>query len=110
MIVTAWNNGKNNPSGSGYGFKVDIKDRDIYFNKDWENVYLELEGAEGEVAVNINKKSFWTPKCRELISKDVGIWLIKNKKAPWPRGHPPKVKMEHISNNRFKVKFIKTDL
>jgi hypothetical protein len=73
-----------------------------------EKFYLKLEGEKGEALVNINKNSFWTPKCGELISKDLGIYLIKNKKAPWNRGHPPR--MEHISNNRVRVKFIKTDL
>jgi hypothetical protein len=47
MIVTAWNNGKNNPSGSGYGFKVDIKDRDIYFNKDWKKCLFGIGRRRG---------------------------------------------------------------
>jgi len=67
---------------------------------------LELEGEVKGVAVNVDKPSFWGHRCRELISKDIGTWSIKNGKAPWPEGHPPKMKMEHIDNNRFKVEFI----
>lgn len=67
---------------------------------------MSLESDEGEVIVNVNKKSFWSPICRELISKDIGIWLIRNKKAPWPKGRPSKMRMEHIHGNKFKVEFI----
>jgi len=106
MIVTAWNNGEHHPTGAGYGFKVDIKDRDKYFRKHWKNVFLELEGEVEGVVVNVKKPSFRGITCRELISKDIGVWLIKNGKAPWPKGHPPKMKMEHIDDNKFKVEFI----
>lgn len=106
MVVTAWNNGKYHQSGSGYGLKLTIADRDHYFNRIWRRVLLQLQGEAGYVSVNLNKSSFWTPKCRELISKDVGVWLIKNKKAPWSKGHPPKIAMEHTGQNKFKVTFI----
>ena len=106
MIVTAWNNGEHHSTGAGYGFKIDIKDRDKYFRKDWKNVFLELEGEVEVVVVNVDKPSFWDTTCRELISKDIGIWLIKNRKAPWPKDHPPKMRMEHIDDKRFKVEFI----
>ncbi len=106
MIVTAWNNGEHHHTGAGYGFKVDINDRDKYFRKDWKKVFLELEGEEEEVMVNVDKPSFWDTTCRELISKEIGIWLIKNRKAPWQRDHPPKMRMEHIDGNRFKIEFI----
>ncbi len=106
MIVTAWNNSEHHSTGAGYGFKLNSKDRDRYFRKDWKNVFLELEGEEEGVVVNVDKPSFWSTTCRELISKEIGIWLIKNGKAPWPKDHPPKMKMEHTDDNRFKVKFI----
>jgi len=104
MIVTAWNNGQHHSTGAGYGFKVDVNDRDKYFSRNWENVILVLSGESKEIVVNINKPSFWNPICKELISKDIGIWLIKNRKAPWAKGNPPKIQMEPIGGNRFKVK------
>ncbi len=106
MEVTAWNNGAHHSTGNGYGLKVDIKDRDKYFRKDWKNALLELEGEPKEITVNVDKSSFWDPTCRELISKEIGIWLIKNGKAPWPKGCPPKMRMEHIGDARFKVRLI----
>lgn len=106
MIVTGWNNGEHHPTGAGYGFKVDVNDRDNYFKKEWEYVILKLQGDVKEVVVNIDKPSFWSDACRELISKEIGIWLIRNKKAPWPTGNPPKMRMEQIDDNRFEVEFI----
>jgi len=106
MRVTAWNNGKYYPTGAGYGLKVDANDRDMYFSRDWSNVILELVGAPNRVVINVNKSSFWGATCRELINKDIGIWLIKNGKAPWPKGCPPKMRMESMGSNRFRVDFL----
>ena len=103
MIVTAWNNGKHHPTGAGYGLKISISDRDNYFKKGWEYVTLNLEGEVDPIQVNIAKNSFWTPVCRELISKDIGLCLKKHGKLPWKKGNPPKLRMEHISENKFKV-------
>ena len=106
MIPTVWNNGTHDPAGAGYGLKVNAEDRDRCFRKDWKHVVLSLEGEKDEVTVNVNKKSFWTPGCRELISKGVGLWLIKNAKAPCPKGRPPKIRLEPTTENRFKVEFV----
>jgi len=106
MIVTAYNNGQHHTSGAGYGLRVDAKDRDKYFIRGWKQILLKLEGEGGEVLVNVRKLSFLNSTCRELISKDIGMWLIKNGKAPWPKGHPPKMKMEHTGGNRFKLEFL----
>ncbi|APH39490.1 hypothetical protein [Methanohalophilus halophilus] len=104
MIVTSWNNGKLSDSGAGYGLKIDENDRDQYFKKEWDNVELQLINYPHIVEVNINKQSFWSGNCRELINKDIGIWLIENGLAPWKKGQPPKLTMEPISKNRFLVK------
>ena len=106
MIVTAWNNGQHHSTGAGYGLKVNANDRDKYFSRKWRSAILELAGESKEIVVNINKPSFWGHVCRELISKDIGIWLIKNGKAPWTKGKPPKMRMEPIGGNRFKVNFM----
>ncbi|HOP60567.1 MAG TPA: hypothetical protein PKZ60_04055 [Candidatus Saccharicenans sp.] len=106
MIVTAYNNGQHHSSGAGYGLRLSVKDRDKYFKRDWKEILLRLEGEEGEVLVNVSKPSFWNSSCRELISKGIGIWLIKNGKVPWPKGCPPKMRMEHLVDNIFKLEFL----
>ena len=79
-----WNNGTYNPSGAGYGIKIKQTDRDKYFNRDWMNVILELEDEKISILVNINKSSFWS-NCRELIKKEIGIWLIRHEKGTWEK-------------------------
>jgi hypothetical protein len=101
MIVTAWNNGQHHSSGAGYGVKVNPMDRDKYFSHKWETILLKLEGEHGFVEVNTNKKSFWFGSCRELISKDIGQWLLRNDLAPWEKYNPPKLNLEPIKGNKF---------
>jgi len=101
MKVTAWNNGQYLKSGAGYGLKIAIKDRDRWFHPNLQVIWLHLEGEQGEFRVNVGKKSFWTDTCHELIHKNIGKWLFKNHLAPWPKGAPPKLELEHIKDNHF---------
>ena len=100
MEVTAWNNGKHHKSGAGYGIKINLIDRDRYFKKSWGSVYLKLPNGV-DIEINTDKASFWNDSCRELISKEIGKWLIDNKKAPWPSGSPPKFHMNSNSERHF---------
>ena len=103
MIVTAWNNGRHHKSGAGYGIKISVEDRDRFFNSTWKTVILELEGYSHSVEVNINKTSFWNTSCRELISKDIGLWLRQRGLAPWTKRKPPKLEMVPVKDNRFEL-------
>jgi hypothetical protein len=91
MIAVAWNNGKHHRSGAGYGLKLQTRDRDRYFHREWKTVFLELQGYPQPVEINIDKPSFWGPTCKELIHKQIGLWLMENSLAPWPKGKPPKL-------------------
>ncbi len=101
MIVTAWNNGDHWKSGAGYGVKLDASDRDRFFRRDWKSIYLSLEGSSKVIEVNIAKPSFWGITCRELISVEIGRWLIRNGLVPWTKGNPPKLSLKQIDGNRF---------
>lgn len=105
MIWTAWNNGRHHQSGAGYGFRVSAADRDTYFDRSWKIVTLELPSREARITVtaNIDKPSFWDGTCREMISKEIGQWLIARGLAPWPKGHPPKFSAEAAGTARFVV-------
>ncbi len=92
MQVTAWNNGKHHRSGAGYGIKLNATDRDSYLKKSWKSVIVLLPNGV-KVEVNTDKASFWNDSCRELISKDIGQWLVEIHKAPWPAGSPPKFQL-----------------
>ena len=100
MQVTAWNNGKHHPTGAGYGIKIASSDRNRYFKKSWKSVFVRLPNGT-KVEVNTDKASFWNESCRELISTEIGQWLIENKKAPWPSGLPPKFYLKLKSERQF---------
>lgn len=106
LTWTAWNNGKHLTSGAGYGLKVPINDRDMYFERNWSKIILELPKPPGytEVEVNISKTSFWNKGCHELICRDIGIWLRDLGLAPWPSRNPPKLQIQVVVENRFRIK------
>ena len=100
MIANAWNNSSHHESAAGFGLKIDAADRDRYFSKDWQNVVIGLPGGR-YATVNIDKDSFWNPDCRELIHKEIGLWLRSQGLAPWAAGKPPKLNVKPTSGNRF---------
>jgi hypothetical protein len=101
MIATAWNNGEHHESGAGYGLKISPNDRDRYFMRTWESIFLRIEGQSHEIEINIKIKSFWGATCRELIHKDIGLWLRTNNMAPWPRNTPTKLDLVEENGNHF---------
>jgi len=103
MKATAWNNGKHHASGAGYGIKISRVDRDKYFNKKWKYIYISLPGVSKKILVNVDKSSFWNDPCRELIKKEIGIWLISNKFAPWALGNPPVFDVKKKHDNYFEL-------
>lgn len=103
MIWTAWNNGKHHSTGAGYGFKVPIYDRDTHFDPSWKYIKLDLPSDFGTdtVLINVDKPSFWDKTCHELISKEIGQWLIKRELAPWEKNDPPKFKVTSVGKAHF---------
>lgn len=102
MIVTAWNNGQHHTGGTGYGLKLSVTDRDRYFKREWRTVLVELPDSK-VVEANVDKKSFWGPNCRELISKEFGAWLRREGLAPWKSGQPPKLQLTPVGEGRFQL-------
>jgi hypothetical protein len=87
MRVTAWNNGQHTPSGTGYGLRLDLGDRDRVFQRTWANVTLDLPNGVTGLLVKLSG-SFWRD-CPELRSAEIGRWLIASGHRRWPRGSPP---------------------
>lgn len=102
MKVTAWNNGKHHETGAGYGLKISVEDRDRHFDRHRQTVRIRFPDGS-DCAVNVAKSSFWNDTCRELISKEIGLWLIASGNAPWPKGHPPVLKLTP-NNDYFELK------
>jgi hypothetical protein len=99
------NNGSWHRTGAGYGFRIDSGDRDAYFRREWGSVLVEMPSDSGLVTaeVNVDKDSFWGPKCRELISKSIGRWLIAEGFASWPSGSPPRFDVKVLNARRFRL-------
>jgi len=104
MYATAWHNGGPPREPAGYGLKFAKVDRDRHFVSDWENIILELEGAE-PTTVTLSA-AFWR-SCSELRSADVGQWLLAADVAPWARGSPPGVVVTELEGNRFSARILK---
>jgi hypothetical protein len=100
MRATAWNNGSHHTSGAGYGLRISEEDRDRFFDPDWTAAVLDL-GGEADVEVGLSE-SFWR-SCNELRSAEIGRWLRRSGLAPWPKGRPPMLTVQHVAGNRFAV-------
>jgi len=43
MIVSGWKTGASNiKTGSGYGIRIKLKDRDKYFSRNWNSLKIEI--------------------------------------------------------------------
>jgi hypothetical protein len=101
MIATGWSDGSpNNVTGGGYGVRISRKDREKYFQREWPSVTVELE-EWGTTEANV-APSFWR-SCTELRGKVIGKWLLDHGLAPWPKGNPPKLKLEPMGGRRFRL-------
>ncbi|MGO9679839.1 MAG: hypothetical protein ACLPW4_21545 [Candidatus Sulfotelmatobacter sp.] len=70
---SVWNNGQDS-----WGLKIlgGVEVRRPYFDRQRSPVLIELDGAL--CPCNIDKKSFWTQKCGELVSVHLRSWIMKN--------------------------------
>jgi hypothetical protein len=103
MLATAWKNGSPDARGNGYGLKISAADRDAFLKREFGSITLHLPGISRPVTVNIDKASMWEGTCRELISRDIGAWLIGVGLAPWPKGAPPKFRLVPRGERAFDV-------
>ncbi|GAA0735342.1 hypothetical protein [Clostridium oceanicum] len=102
MIVTTWNNGSYNSSGSGYGVRISKLNRAEFFNESWDKVVIHIGEVENTVDIHINN-TFWG-KCPELRSIEIGKYLIKKGLNTWEKGNPHRVLLIHKHNNEFILK------
>jgi hypothetical protein len=103
MVWSAWSNGHETASGSGYGFRIAPDQRDRHFRRSWREVELRLpeQGAETKAMLRLSD-SFWKT-CRELRSAAVGRWLMRNGHAPWQKGNPPRFEVLPDGHRRFSL-------
>ena len=97
LKVSSWNDGKHNPTGSGYGIRVGNEARK-YFRRDTNTIRLSIENS-AFFEVNITG-GFWN-KCPEFRDKRIGEWMIKNGFAPWEKGKPTRFNLFVTGENEF---------
>jgi len=101
ITVTGWNNGSYSGTGAGYGIRIGKKNRDLYFDKKWNETIIEIEGYKS-ISASI-APTFWTT-CPELRSKYIGKWMIFNRIAPWAGRKTPELILEQKEENHFILK------
>ncbi len=98
--ASAWNNG--NPdynSGAGLGLHIFTNYEKNIFGKKFETIDLYYNGELIAKDVNVTDKN-----CPELISSEIGKWLIDNGWHDWPDGKPYKFKLSQRGNtNEFDI-------
>ena len=107
MRVTAWSNGTG--LAGGYGIRVSMKDRDVYFDFAWDWVVVQLEdGKEAKCSLSC---SLWSDKrgtgkkpCIELRKAEIGRWMLEEGLAPWPAGRPPVLILEPVTERHFRLR------
>ena len=102
-MATCWNNGKQRISGAGYGIKLSVAERDRLLSPSWDDVELILPDASVVKAVSCGKSSMWVGSCRELVHRDIGKWMLRSELAPWPKGQPPRLKLDKDVGNCLRV-------
>jgi len=104
MLATGWHNGGQPDEPGGYGIKLLPRDRDKYFEREWDEVVVALDGGDS-VAISLSK-SFWRTST-ELRSPEVGRWLLDQGAAPWHKGSAPSVVVTPVEDNRFSARVLK---
>ena len=100
MQVHAWSNGSPRCSGAGYGIRVGERARESVFHRSWDRIDLDL-GVHGHADITLSN-SFWRG-CTELRNAAVGRWLLSRGLAPWPRGEPPTLELQHLGGRNFRL-------
>jgi hypothetical protein len=99
MKVKTWNNGNFNKSGAGYGIRIKKKDRDYYFDRTWDCVFVHIE--ENMVVIKL-ADTFWTT-CNELRNKEIGKYLMKHGLSKWNKGLPYELELEIVNKNELRL-------
>ena len=100
MKARGWSNGSPSATGSGYGIAISKADRDAHFTSGLGSVTLLLEG--GPNVIVMLSASFWR-NCPEFRNADIGRWLLNQGLAPWPKGRPPRLRIDTVKPGVLRV-------
>ncbi len=106
FIASAWrNNSLGHKTGAVFGVSINVSGHNILEQilglQTPNKVELRIDGDW--VSINITD-TFWTT-CPEWRKKEIGAWLIANKRDDWELNNPTKIRVTHLGDNRFALAF-----
>lgn len=100
VAASAWHNGSPNvATGAGYGLRLlgPFKIGDFI---SLTTLQLFLAGQPMPVTVNFSN-SFVSGRCKEIRSKEIGLWLIASGNHAWAPGCPPRFTIRQRGNSNI---------
>jgi hypothetical protein len=97
MEASAWSNG-----GDTFGIRVGIRNRDLYFDRSWTEIVVEIDGQYHRFDL---KPSFWNkyPELRDSGGTAIRNWLQQHFTLDWPNGEPPRFQLLPLGEGRFRL-------
>jgi hypothetical protein len=95
--ATAWNDGK-----STYGIRVGKPNRERFFDPDWKEIEVELDGRFHTFHLT---PSFWR-QCTEFRDRGEPVireWLRRHRSLTWPHRRPPKMELVPLGDGKFRL-------
>lgn len=97
MQGSAWRSG--NQPGSSYGISVGTINRDKFFNRTWDYIDVEMDGALQRLSLT---PGFWR-HCPEFRDPRIRDWLRRHRTLDWPKGQPPRVELMPLGGRGFRL-------
>jgi hypothetical protein len=84
------------------GIRVGVANRTRYFSRAWSHVLVDLDGQIRRFELT---PGFWNdcPEFRDGVDEYIKAWLRKHGLLDWPKGRPPRVFLESLGGNRFRL-------
>src|SRR5687768_8744688 len=98
MQASAWRGGST--AAPIYGIRVGISNRDEYFDEDWHEIEVEVDGHPQRFGIT---PGFWNkcPEFRDRGSPVIREWLRRHHTLNWTKGQPPEVRLVPLGGRRF---------
>ena len=94
MRVKSWSDGRRT-----FGLRVGVPNSDCFFQPDWDEVEIEIEGAAHLIRIT---GGFWN-QCPELRDPVLRDWLQRHRSLQWPNGAPHSAELVPLGGNRFRL-------
>ncbi|WP_027962118.1 hypothetical protein [Halomonas halodenitrificans] len=100
MQASAWRGGSS--ARPVYGIRVGRPNRDAYFDRAWSSIEVEMDGRWQTFQLT---PGFWNQctEFRDRGSPRIREWLERHFTTDWPKGSPPRFRLEVLGGGRFRL-------